>query len=102
MTLKKGGHAHRDAFNQPIVWRTYGRHSLKGFDEPRAIREAGLAGISSFEAPAASDKATPALVPILPASMRWLTLRMGAIATLSSIAIADDGMVDDNTLQCPT
>ena len=51
------------AFSQPILWRAYGPYSLKGFDEPLEIREAGLEGVAPFEAPAASEKAEPARPP---------------------------------------
>jgi TolB-like protein/class 3 adenylate cyclase len=51
----------RAAVGRPIRWQAHGRYSLKGFDEPLEIREAGIEGIAPFEAPAASDKATPAL-----------------------------------------
>ncbi|MBI3682551.1 MAG: hypothetical protein HY235_19400, partial [Acidobacteria bacterium] len=44
-------------FDQPIGWRTHGSYVLKGVDEALEIREAGLEGVASFEAPAASDKA---------------------------------------------
>ena len=37
-----------DAFGQPILWRTHGSYSLKGFDEALEIREAGLAGRGSI------------------------------------------------------
>lgn len=50
----------RAAFGRPIRWQAHGRYSLKGFDEPLEIREAGIEGVAPFEAPAASDKATPA------------------------------------------
>ena len=47
------------AFSQTVLWRAYGPYSLKGFDEPLEIREAGLEGVAPFKAPAASEKAKP-------------------------------------------
>src|SRR5574337_1343132 len=49
-----------DAFLQPVLWRAHGSYALKGFDEALQIREAGLEGMAPFEAPPASEKATPA------------------------------------------
>lgn len=46
-------------FPHSIRWQVYGNYMLKGFDEPLEIREAGLEGLASFVAPAASDKAAP-------------------------------------------
>ncbi len=43
-------------FGQPVRWGSYGPHTLKGFDEPVEIREAGLENLSLFQAPVASDK----------------------------------------------
>lgn len=80
-------HLDSDAFSQPIRWRTYGRYSLKGFDDALELREAGLEGISSFETPAASDKAAP-VDPPRTATARWLTPRLGVIATLGGLFIA--------------
>ena len=48
-----------DAFLQPVLWRAHGSYALKGFDEALQIREAGIEGVASFEAPGASEKATP-------------------------------------------
>jgi TolB-like protein/class 3 adenylate cyclase len=45
---------------KPIRWETYGLYTVKGFDEPVDVREAGLERISPFSAPAASEKAWPA------------------------------------------
>ncbi len=47
-------------FGQPIRWENYGPYTLKGFDEPVEIREAGLENVSPFLAPEASEKAWPA------------------------------------------
>ncbi len=47
-------------FGQPVRWESYGPYTLKGFDEPVEIREAGLENLSEFRAPIASDKAWPA------------------------------------------
>ena len=52
-----------DALGRPILWRGHGGYSLKGFDTPLEIREAGLEGVAPFAAPAASDKATPTQPP---------------------------------------
>ncbi|MBI3386364.1 MAG: tetratricopeptide repeat protein [Deltaproteobacteria bacterium] len=52
-----------DAFLQPVLWRAHGSYALKGFDEALQIREAGLEGMASFEAPAASNKAKPTRPP---------------------------------------
>ena len=76
-----------DAFCQPIGWRTHGTYSLKGFDEALEIREAGLAGMAPFEAPAASEKATPTRPAGSTATGRK-TLRVGVIATVVGVAIA--------------
>src|SRR5262245_40337487 len=50
-------------FAQPVRWRTHGSYTLKGFDEALEIHEAGLEGVASFAAPAASEKATPTRSP---------------------------------------
>jgi TolB-like protein/cytochrome c-type biogenesis protein CcmH/NrfG len=60
---------------RPIRWQSYGNYSLKGFDEPLEIREAGIEGVASFTAPSGSEKARPA------AARRW------RLATLLSILI---------------
>ncbi len=78
-------HLDSDAFSQPIRWRTYGRYALKGFDDALELREAGLEGISSFETPAASDKAAPDLPRTT--TVRW-SPRVGVIATLVGLFIA--------------
>ena len=73
-------------FDQPVRWRAHGSYALKGFDEPLEIREAGFEGIAPFEAPAASEKATP---PRPPGSMtKGKTPRVVAIATVCGAAIA--------------
>ncbi len=46
-------------FGQPVRWESYGPYTLKGFDEPVEIREAGLESLSPFQAPLATDKARP-------------------------------------------
>ncbi len=46
-----------DTFGQPILWQAHGTYSLKGFDQPVDIGEAGLEGLSPLEAPTAGDKA---------------------------------------------
>ena len=46
-----------ETFDDPIRWRTYGPYTLKGFDEPVDIREAGFDGISPLEEPSDSEKA---------------------------------------------
>jgi len=77
----------RAAFAQPIRWRTHGSYSLKGFDEALEIREAGLEGVASFAAPAASEKATPTRSSESTVTGRR-TLRVGVIATVVGVAIA--------------
>ena len=52
-----------DAFLQPVLWGAHGSYALKGFDEALQIWEAGLEGVASLEAPAASEKARPVLPP---------------------------------------
>ena len=65
-----------DALGRPMLWRAHGSYSLKGFDEALEIREAGLEGVASFEAPGVSESvAVPPRVrlrfvgrrPLLPA-----------------------------------
>ena len=63
------------SFPQPILWRAHGSYSLKGFDEPLEIREAGLEGVASFEAPAR------------PAATQRKALRVGVIAGALGVAI---------------
>jgi adenylate cyclase len=48
-------------FGQPIRWETYGDYTLKGFDEPVDIREAGLDSLSPFTPPPSTEKAWPAV-----------------------------------------
>src|SRR2546428_7052474 len=74
------------AFGQPIRWRTHGSYSLKGFDEALEIREAGIEGLAPFEAPAASEKATPTRLRGASAT-RERAQRVGAIA-LAGFGIA--------------
>jgi len=52
-----------DALGQPVLWQTHGAYTLKGFDKPLDIGEAGFEGLSPLEAPEASEKAQP-LVPV--------------------------------------
>jgi len=54
-----------DALGHPVLWQTHGAYTLKGFDKPLDIGEAGFEGLSPLEAPEASEKAQP-LVPIAP------------------------------------
>src|ERR1051325_4463769 len=77
----------RAAFAQPIRWQTHGSYSLKGFDEALEIREAGLEGVASFAAPAASEKAAPTRSSESTVTGRR-TLRVGVIATAVGVAIA--------------
>ena len=72
-----------DAFLQPVLWRAHGSYALKGFDEALQIREAGLEGVASFEAPAASEKAKPAQ-PVASTSTRR---RLLPLAILSVVAL---------------
>ena len=73
-----------DAFGRPIVWRTHGRYTLKGFAEPLEIREAGLEGVAPLAAPAASEKAAPARSVVTPAKRRWI-LPVAAAALLGAV-----------------
>ena len=85
------------AFRQPVIWRAHGSYALKGFDEALQIREAGLEGVASFEAPAASEKAVPAAPPGSAATRR-ATLRavlvsvvvLGAAVAYLTVARAPD------------
>lgn len=70
------------AFSQAIRWQTYGSYALKGFGELLEIREAGLEGVASFEAPAASEKARPARPPGS-ALTRSRTRRVAALAVVA-------------------
>jgi TolB-like protein/class 3 adenylate cyclase/Tfp pilus assembly protein PilF len=47
------------ALGRPIRWQMHGGYTLKGFDKVLDIAEVGLDGVTSFEAPAASDKVRP-------------------------------------------
>lgn len=40
------------ALGQPVRWQSHGRYALKGIESPVEIREAGVAGVASFIAPA--------------------------------------------------
>jgi adenylate cyclase len=80
-------HLDAGAFDPPILWRTYGGYSFKGFDEPLEIREAGLEGVAPFEAPAASEKAKPARPPGSSATKRR-TLLVGSIVTTFAVLAA--------------
>jgi eukaryotic-like serine/threonine-protein kinase len=77
------------AFAQPVRWQTHGSYTLKGFDEALEIREAGLEGIASFAAPAASEKATPTRPPQSP--VRGATgnkaRRVGVTAALIGVPV---------------
>ncbi len=79
-----------EAFGQPIRWQSHGRYALKGTDEPLEIYEAGLDGVASFAAPAASEKATPAQPPQAPpvATKHRSRSRVGVIFTLVGLASA--------------
>jgi TolB-like protein/class 3 adenylate cyclase/Flp pilus assembly protein TadD len=70
-----------DAFLQPVIWRTHGSYALKGFDEALQIREAGLEGTASFEAPATSEKATRAR-PSASAVTRRRTLPIAVVSVV--------------------
>ena len=69
------------AFSRAILWRAHGSYSLKGFDELLEIREAGLEGVARFEAPAATEKATPA-GPRQSAVTRTTMLRVAILSVL--------------------
>ena len=75
-------------FSQAILWRAYGPYSLKGFDEPLEIREAGLDGVAPLEAPAASEKAKP-----VQAATVKRTIRPGVLAAIVVIAALVAGAV---------
>jgi TolB-like protein/class 3 adenylate cyclase/Flp pilus assembly protein TadD len=86
-----------DAFLQPVRWRTHGSYALKGFDEALQIREAGLEGVAPFEAPAASEKATPTGQPgpvgkrrtTLPIAVMSMAL-VGAVISYRMLSRAPD------------
>ena len=48
-----------DAFGQPVLWQTHGAYTLKGFDKPLEIGEAGFEGLSPLCAPEGTEKARP-------------------------------------------
>jgi adenylate cyclase len=72
-----------DAFLQPVIWRAHGSYALKGFDEALQIREAGLEGMASFEAPVASEKARPTWSIPSTVTRRWKL----PVAILSMVAL---------------
>ncbi len=78
------------ALGNPVRWHTHGRYALKGSDEALEIYEAGLEGIASFEAPAASEKATPAQPAQASqlATKHRLRTRIGVMVALVALAIA--------------
>ena len=79
-----------EAIGQPVRWHTHGRYALKGTDEALEIYEAGLDGLASFEAPAASEKATPAQpAQVSPAAKKhqW-SPPARAMVTLVALALA--------------
>jgi TolB-like protein len=74
-----------DAFLQPVLWRAHGSYALKGFDEALQIREAGLEGVASFEAPPASEKAKPMASPATPVTRRRkLPVAIASVAVLGA------------------
>ena len=77
-----------DAFLQPVIWRAHGSYALKGFDEALQIREAGLEGVASFEAPAASEKATPTRLPVAAVTRRKTLPVAIALAAVLGVAVA--------------
>lgn len=103
-----------DALGHPVLWQTHGAYTLKGFDKPLDIGEAGLEGVSPLKPPEASEKAQP-LVPAAPpevevelmpevqssAARRYVTIALFFVAivgvTLGTDFIAgrlmDDGAV---------
>jgi adenylate cyclase len=70
-------------FDQAIRWQSHGNYTLKGFDEPLEIREAGLEGIASFRTPSGSAKASP-FAHGRPS--RWR--RIGALQVLAVFIVA--------------
>ncbi len=75
-------------YSRPIAWRSHGAYSLKGFDKPLEIAEAGLEGVASFAAPVASDKASAATPATSAAATGGRRLGLVALALTIGIAIA--------------
>ena len=76
-------------FGHPIKWHSHGAYSLKGFDKPLEIVEAGLEGVAAFAGPVASDKAsaaTPAASAAATGGRQW-----GLVALALTIGIAITG-----------
>ncbi len=73
------------AFAQPLRWQTHGSYILKGFDEALEIREAGLEGIASFAAPAASDKAQPLRPPSSTTGKKRLRVALVSAVVLGTV-----------------
>jgi adenylate cyclase len=72
-------------FDQPVDWRSHGTYALKGYDGPLEILEVGCAGVASFAAPLAGEKAQPVqFARALPANNRLL--RAGAVVIVLAIA----------------
>ncbi|TFG96396.1 MAG: tetratricopeptide repeat protein, partial [Myxococcales bacterium] len=69
-----------DTLGQPVRWHAHGSYRLKGIDEAVEIHEAGFDGLSSFEAPAALENATPAQPP----RRRALPIAISAMVVLGA------------------
>jgi TolB-like protein/class 3 adenylate cyclase/cytochrome c-type biogenesis protein CcmH/NrfG len=70
-------------FGQPVRWGSYGGYVLKGFDVALEIREAGLEGIASFEAPAGGEqggRTAPARLRPAPVAVAALVGLVAALA----------------------
>ena len=75
-------------FGQSIRWHSHGAYTLKGFDKPLEIVEAGLEGVASFAAPVASDKAGATQAAVSAAAPGGRRLRFVVLALTIGIAIA--------------
>jgi TolB-like protein/class 3 adenylate cyclase len=75
-----------DLLGQPILWRTHGSPTLRGFDRPLEIREALLEGVAPFAPAAARDHATPARVRG-PARTRRSTLQIAILVVAALGAV---------------
>jgi len=72
-----------DAFGQPIIWQAHGTYSLKGFDQPLDIGEAGLEGIAPLQAPEASEKARPIGAPQRESSKSRAPVLIGLLGVIA-------------------
>ena len=72
-----------DTFGQPIIWQAHGTYSLKGFDQPLDIGEAGLEGMAPLQAPEAGEKASPIGPPQRESSKSRALLPAGLLAFIA-------------------